>query len=426
MVDLLGPGDAGAARTLTTTTDVSNPATGDTFFGDCQAGVPGTGTPIVSKFLNRFLQQVRRIIRASGITPITGADDDMLGQALQTGYLNFAGTFGGTANALTATLTPAPALLVAGMSFAGFIATTNTSSAVTLNVNGLGNIAVVKANGVSLPAPGDLQAGALMTFRYDGTNVRIVGLSPSDALRTAGQVRLSVTSATQLTLSPNQGDIITIAGQNQVIPSGGVTLSNSGLAASTVYNVYAYMSSGTPTLEAVTTAHVTDPVTGQEIKSGDSSRTIVGKIATNASAQFGNSAQNNGLINWFNRRGLNVAGPSFTNGTTATSATDLGGSNKCTILAWGDEALYMQVTGYGSSNTSGSGAFVTLGVDGVPGVGAACAITSPAANAGETVVSSIYFTPSEGQHTLSIFGQAQGAGGSGISVTVAIMAGIRG
>ena len=114
MTDLLGPADAGAVNTLTTTTDVSNPAAGDTWFQDCTANNPATGSNMPSKFMDRLLQQVRRVIRLSGI-PLNNSNDDMLGQAIQSGASNWAGAFGGTANALTATLSPAPTTLIPGL-----------------------------------------------------------------------------------------------------------------------------------------------------------------------------------------------------------------------------------------------------------------------------------------------------------------------
>lgn len=173
MTDLLGPGAAGAARTLTTTTDVTYPATGDTFFQDCVSGTPGTGTPDMAQWNNKLLQQVRRVIRNAGVT-LNNADDDMLGRAIQSGALTWTGTFGGSANALTATLAPAPSSLIAGLTVRGLVTTANTGAA-TLNCNSLGAVAIVDQLGAAMPA------GALfgrVTFEYDGTAFRIVGGVP--------------------------------------------------------------------------------------------------------------------------------------------------------------------------------------------------------------------------------------------------------
>jgi hypothetical protein len=146
MPDVLGPGVAGSINTVTTTTDVQFPASGDTFFQDCVNQDPTTGTNIVADFLNVLLQQFRRIIRNSG-TVDTSNGDDLLGQALQTGAMNWAGTFGGTANVLTATLTPSPTLLIPGLRVKGLISTVSTTTTPTLNVNGLGPQPIVQPSG---------------------------------------------------------------------------------------------------------------------------------------------------------------------------------------------------------------------------------------------------------------------------------------
>lgn len=180
--DLLGPGDAGAARTLTTTTDVTNVTSPDTYFGDCTAGVAGTGTPIVSKFLNRLLQQVRRVIRASGIT-LGNADDDMLGQAIQSGQLKYAADTG-TANALVVTLNPVP--LTAPTEIVVKVGTSITGAS-AITVNSLSSINVKRADGTATQK-GDLVAGQLATLLFDGTNYQLQGLTTSSLPLSAATV----------------------------------------------------------------------------------------------------------------------------------------------------------------------------------------------------------------------------------------------
>lgn len=83
----------------------------------------------------------------------------------------------GTANALTATLVPAPVALTAGMAITLMISANNTSS-VTLNVNGLGAIPVTTINGAALGA-GDLRSGVPMEFLYTGSSWVLTGISLS-------------------------------------------------------------------------------------------------------------------------------------------------------------------------------------------------------------------------------------------------------
>jgi len=74
---------------------------------------------------------------------------------------------GGTANAITATLTYAPTAYTDGMKVRLAVATTNTSTTVTLNCNGLGDISVKRMGGAS-PGVGDLRAGDTVDMIYDG------------------------------------------------------------------------------------------------------------------------------------------------------------------------------------------------------------------------------------------------------------------
>jgi len=154
-----------------------------------------------------------------------------------------------------------------------------------------------------------------------------------------GQCRLSVASPTSLALFPYNGNNLIINGAPQQVPGAGVTISNSGLAASTVYYVYAFMSSGTMTLELSTTGHATG-TNGIEQKTGDATRTLVGMIRTNASIQFVNSFTQRFCINWFNRRPLGVIqGFAANRSTTSTSMVEISASERAEYLSWRDEGV---------------------------------------------------------------------------------------
>jgi hypothetical protein len=231
-----------------------------------------------------------------------------------------------------------------------------------------------------------------------------------------GQCRLSVASTTQLKLSPYNGQNIIIGGTVQQVPSAGVTLSNAGLSASTLYYVYAYMSAGTMTLEAVTTAHVTQPSNGVEVKSTDSSRTLVGMIYTNASSQFVDSLTSRTCLNWFNRRLLvgnaQASNLTFTNTGLAEAST----SARILFLAWADEAVYACVDGfltasnapYGVSAQSyvDSAAFGPIVTDSIPTTSYNYGYSSGNTNA-----------LSEGVHTAQVYAGLSGTGPTGTLVS---------
>jgi len=80
------------------------------------------------------------------------------------------GTAGGTANARTVTLNPAPAAYAAGMRISSVIPATNTGTT-TLNVNSLGAKDVKQPNGSAL-ASGHMPAFAV--FEYNGTDFILV------------------------------------------------------------------------------------------------------------------------------------------------------------------------------------------------------------------------------------------------------------
>jgi hypothetical protein len=171
MVDLLGPADAGAINTLTTTSDVTSPVAGDTWFQDCAGGVSGTGTPEVAKYINRLLQQARVAIRGSNV-PQSNAYDDMLSWAMQSGYANWVGTFGGTANALTGAASNSPIAVQVGTLIRGIASAANTG-AVTFNWSGIGAHAVVKIDGTALTG-GEIASGQRLVLMWDGTSWVIV------------------------------------------------------------------------------------------------------------------------------------------------------------------------------------------------------------------------------------------------------------
>jgi hypothetical protein len=194
-----------------------------------------------------------------------------------------------------------------------------------------------------------------------------------------GQCRLIYTSATVLTMIPDNGRKLFIGGQWRTIPSGGVTVGNGGLSANTTYNIYAYMSGAAIALEAVTTARTTSSRHGHQIKSGDSteSRTLVGKCRTNGSSQFFSTSADISIINWFNRRPLIAARQVPTSGNFVSSSSSFVQITPVTpvgFLSWGDENIETEIFGdaYGTSGAAvtelapaidggGTGGFLSIG-----------------------------------------------------------------
>jgi len=234
--------------------------------------------------------------------------------------------------------------------------------------------------------------------------------------------RLVFSSSTQITFQPCKGNLILINGAVYQIPSGGVTVTNSGLSASTLYYVYAYISSGTLTLELSTTGHSTSATAGNvgtEIKTGDDTSSLVGMVYTNASIQFVYSATQQRLNSWFNRipqQGFLYSGSSVNWALTGAIA-ELNSAARITFLSWADQVVSINYVISFFNSASGavlnfypymdaaaiSGDASTVNGDGTGRVLAASAAAS--------------VTLAEGFHTSSLFGSMSGGTASVYSLT---------
>lgn len=127
--------------------------------------VPGAvqGSAVPAKAIEKPQRELVDFITKSGIEP---EDELQLSRAVQSGKVNYA-VAGGTANALTATLSPAPSALTAGMNVVLRVSANNTGAS-TLNINGLGPASIVRPAGTPLLA-GDLTNGSTLLLIYNGT-----------------------------------------------------------------------------------------------------------------------------------------------------------------------------------------------------------------------------------------------------------------
>lgn len=102
---------------------------------------------------------------------------------------------GGTADALTLTLSPVPSAYVAGQRFNFKATATNATTTPTLNVNSLGakTIKKVTSSGVAAVAAGDIQNGAAYSVMYDGTDMQMLNVPASAS--TQSYVLLSTKTA---------------------------------------------------------------------------------------------------------------------------------------------------------------------------------------------------------------------------------------
>lgn len=133
------------------------------------------------------------------------------------------GTAGGTANALTISVTPAITALVAGQIVRFITGAAANTLAATLAVNGLTATAIVKEGGAALAA-NDLPASTLIEVVYNGTNYRLSrpgvllsGAALTDVIHNTGDENIggvkTLTSQYPLILN-GTGNVTAITGRN--------------------------------------------------------------------------------------------------------------------------------------------------------------------------------------------------------------------
>jgi hypothetical protein len=194
MTDLMGPD--GAARALASRpSETAAPGSTDTFFGDCVAGVPGTGTVIPATWLNRVSAQFRRLVRGSGVTE-NNLDDEMAARAVRSQRLNATGVVGGTANAITLTFTPAfPSEASLAHVPLRFVTLAANTGPVTLTVDGVAD-PLTWPDGTPLAA-GDLPAGVAVEVRHDSAAYRLT-MATTAPISTGGNPSYRYISSTYL------------------------------------------------------------------------------------------------------------------------------------------------------------------------------------------------------------------------------------
>jgi len=281
-------------------------------------------------------------------------------------------------------------------------------------------------NGASLVLPGSANittaAGDFAVFRGYASGVvrcvmysKVSGASPVEFSPAIGQCRLSRASSTSLLLSPQGGNLLKINGALYAIPDAGVTLAAAPGAANTTYYIYAYMSGATMTLEASATAWSSSTTTGNKgmpIKTGDDTRTLVGMARGNGSTQWADSVTERFVLNWWNRRSLDVTAAFTANRAYASSSWgEINTEIRNSFLTWADECVIVAATGAMQAVTAGSTYGTSIGIDGTTpedgGVNNNDAAAGQA-NSSHPIAGGTHRTLTEGYHYATLLGNHSG------------------
>jgi len=156
-----------------------------------------------------------------------------------------------------------------------------------------GDFVWVGATGIETPTDGVFLVG-------DGTNWVKKSGGEVQGPNENGTSRLDRDSATVISLGVGQIPLKVSGVWMMRRLTAAATASNGGLSASTLYYVYAADSSGSTALEFSTTAPTTDTTFGVRIKTGDATRTLVGRVVTTSASQFVNDVGTAlGVVSWF-------------------------------------------------------------------------------------------------------------------------------
>ena len=342
------------------------------------------------------------------------------------------GTAGGTANALTLALpaSPIPQVYPAykdGTRFT-FKASADNTLAVTVNIGGLGVKNVKKNGGIPLIAS-DIKAGGVYEIIYNGSEFNIpgaVGGHGNELMYIGKDAVVEYVSVTQVKLSSRGIGKLFINGRNEDIPLGGITVSNSGLAANTLYYLYAYMSGGSMAVEAVTTLYDVDSTTGGGSKFNDSTRALVGMLKTTSGGLFDFYL----VRSWYHDRGTFAIGRFNANRSVSDSVAsaawvELNSEIRTNFLLWYDDIVSVQLTGgalIDQGNSDDAYGFLALAFDGVVAVDGASIIGSTVAGglgANDWTPISTHCRRSdlpEGAHYVTVVGLITVTTGSGIDL----------
>ncbi len=246
-----------------------------------------------------------------------------------------------------------------------------------------------------------------------------------------GQCQLRHVGATEIRLYPNGGNLVRVAGKAVALPAAGVAAANTAvrvngvagqnLAANTSYLV-ALGATGALEFWTLGTGHARDTTAGNlgvEVIAGQPAKSLVGMVATNASAQFADNAQFRGVISWFNRREISLVGLTTPSSTTSSIGfVELHGPSRIYFLTWADEAVDMAVVGQAANGTTAFS--VSLGV-GVDGTFQGIAGGSYTASGGQMSFTGAFNRNvlSEGLHFITPLGTV-GAGGTGTFMGAAL------
>ena len=257
-------------------------------------------TNIDTEFTNikAFVDQMRTNVALSQADDGTPKDDWVDLPSLADDVINWISTNGngwyaadtGSVNTMVVTLDPAATALTNGMFVVTDIKLTNTATAVTLNVNGLGAKVVVTDGAGAVPSIGALTIGTFYGFQYDSSADKFQIVFSGDSIAHSASASISATAAaaSASTASTQAGIATTQAGiatTQAGIATTQATSATSSASTATAQVALATTQAGIATTQATSATSSASTATTQA-----STATTQAGIATTQATAAANSA----------------------------------------------------------------------------------------------------------------------------------------
>jgi len=262
-----------------------------------------------------------------------------------------------SANIITIAPSPAISAYTAGQTFSLKVLNTNTSAAVSVNVNGLGAKNIVKLNGSTSPAVGDIAVGQIITLEYDGTNFQLV-----TPVANAPATLSSISNFSNRIIYTSSSTFVTPTGISTVYVTlnggggggGGATTGSSQVASAGGGGSGGYLSRYPYIVTAGSSYIVTVGSAGIGATSGTTSATAGGNSVFDSLIVTGGGAGNsqNGAGN---ANGGGAGSPNGTSGGNGNSGTSGAGANSYSGLG-GTSVTPTSGNALAGKNASGTGA----------------------------------------------------------------------
>ncbi len=221
-----------------------------------------------------------------------------------------------------------------------------------------------------------------------------------------GECRLTL-SGSNLLLSPYNGNRININGTLFTIPAAGITLAPTGATVNTTYYIYLYNNAGTLALEQSTTGHETDSNSGNEIKSGDATRTLVGMARAVSGPSWVDSSTQRFVRSWFNP--VTGCGQTFFTAprtTTSNTFVEVDSEIRFEFVVFAGEVVHVTACGDVRNDTVSQNTGTAIGFDGTtPEEGSMLPAASISNARMATSVTTVKAGLSEGYHYATILGR---------------------